>query len=105
MPKQQKHRNKKGIQVRMDADLSSRAERVFATVGIDTPTAIRMFFSKVVITGGIPFSVKDDFFAAYTPEELCEIREAYDESFDTKNLRGPFSSAKEMFRDIHRQPV
>lgn len=46
---------KKSIQVRLDEKLKERAERVFATVGIDTPTAIRGFFTKVVEFGGIPF--------------------------------------------------
>ena len=94
---------KKGIQVRMDAELSARAERVFAAVGIDTPTAIRMFFTKVAMTGGIPFPVQDDSYLHYTPEAIKEIKEAYEESFDEKNLQGPYSSAKEMFDDMHHR--
>lgn len=94
---------KKGIQVRIDADLSARAERVFRAVGIDTPTAIRMFFVKVAVTGGIPFPVRDDTYDVYSPKELEEIDAAYRESFDERNLRGPFVSVDEMFDDIEQQ--
>lgn len=96
---------KKGIQVRIDADLSARAERVFRAVGIDTPTAIRMFFVKVAVTGGIPFPVRDDTYDVYSPKELKEIDAAYRESFDERNLRGPFDSVEEMFDDIERQKL
>ena len=98
-----KNTKKKGIQVRIDADLSARAERVFEAIGIDTPTAIRIFFKKVAVTGGIPFPVQDDSYFHYSPEELKEIDAAYKESLDPKNLYGPYDSAEEMFADIHRR--
>lgn len=94
---------KKGIQVRIDADVSARAERVFQAVGIDIPTAIRMFFAKVAVTGGIPFSVRDDSYTVYSPEDLAEIDAAYGESFHKRNLRGPFHSVEGMFEDIVRR--
>ncbi len=96
---------KKGIQVRIDADLSARAERVFRAIGIDTPTAIRIFFSKVAVTGGIPFDMRDDSYYVYTPEQLKEIDEAYQESLDPKNVRGPFDTVEEMITDMDRQPL
>lgn len=94
---------KKGIQVRIDADLSARAERVFRAVGIDTPTAIRMFFTKVAVTGGIPFPVRDDSYAVYTQKDLAEIDAAYEESLHTCNLHGPFNTIEEVFGDIARR--
>lgn len=45
----------KNLQVRLDAKLKQKAEKVFQKIGIDTPTAIRIFFAKVVEFGGIPF--------------------------------------------------
>ena len=103
MTSPKRRRAKKGIQVRMDADLSARAERIFASIGVDTPTAIRMFFMKVVVTGGIPFSVQNDTYMSYTPEEMKEIKEAYEESLDPRNLHGPFSSVKDMLKNLHRR--
>lgn len=47
----------KNIQVRLDEKLKREVEEIFAKIGIDTPTAIRMFFLKVVEVGGIPFSL------------------------------------------------
>ena len=45
------------LQVRMDADLRKQAETVFKTLGVDSTTAVRMFYSKVVRTKSIPFDL------------------------------------------------
>lgn len=46
---------KKSIQIRLDEKLKKRVEQIFEAVGIDTPTAVRSFFTSVVEFGGIPF--------------------------------------------------
>jgi DNA-damage-inducible protein J len=45
------------LQVRMDSDLRKKAETVFKTLGVDSTTAVRMFYSKVVRTKSIPFDL------------------------------------------------
>jgi DNA-damage-inducible protein J len=85
---------KSSVQVRLDEDLKRDAEAVFDNLGVDAPTAIRMFFKKVVATRSIPFVVEENPYR-FTPEEEAEILQAAEESYDPKNLDGPFHSAKE----------
>ncbi|MBI4129343.1 type II toxin-antitoxin system RelB/DinJ family antitoxin [Candidatus Peregrinibacteria bacterium] len=105
MPSKKPRSPKKGIQVRIDANMSERAERVFRAIGLDTPTAIRMFFAKVAVTGGIPFPVQDDSYTTYTPQQMREIEKAYKESFEQRNVRGPFVSAKAMLEDMRQHRI
>lgn len=58
---------KKPIQVRIDEKLKKRVEKIFENLGLDTASAVRIFFMKVVQMGGIPFDVRDD--------SYCEIDE------------------------------
>ncbi len=85
---------KSSVQVRLDESLKKDAEAVFANLGVDAPTAIRMFFKKVVATRSLPFIVEENPYQ-FTPEEETEILRAAEESLDPKNLDGPFQSAKE----------
>ena len=43
------------IQVRVEKDLKERVSNIYEAVGLDLPTAIRMFFKKSILVGGLPF--------------------------------------------------
>lgn len=43
------------IQVRVEKDLKDRVSDIYEAVGLDLPTAIRMFFKKSILVGGLPF--------------------------------------------------
>lgn len=45
------------IQVRIDNDLKTKANQIFADLGLDISSAIRMFLKRSVIENGIPFSM------------------------------------------------
>jgi addiction module RelB/DinJ family antitoxin len=45
------------IQVRVDAELKRQAEELFADLGIDAPSAIRLFLKQAVSKNGIPFPI------------------------------------------------
>jgi len=47
----------KTIQVRVDDDLKNSVDILFASLGLDTSTAIRMFLMASIETRGIPFAV------------------------------------------------
>ena len=47
----------KTIQVRVDDGVKEAADMLFASLGLDTSTAIRMFLVAAMETGGIPFPV------------------------------------------------
>ena len=48
------------LQVRVDDELKNQANAVYAELGIDLSTAVRMFLKKSVLEGGIPFETKID---------------------------------------------
>jgi DNA-damage-inducible protein J len=87
------------LQVRMERSLKEEAEAVFAEMGLDTTTAIRIFFTKVARTRSIPFRLKAE--PEFTPEQEARILQAWEESKDPANLSEPYTDVAEMFRDIH----
>lgn len=89
------------LQIRIDRNLKEAADDVFADLGLDATTAIRMFFTKVAKTRSIPFRLRAE--PEFSPEAEARILEAWEESKDPKNLIGPFENVQEMFRDIRRR--
>jgi addiction module RelB/DinJ family antitoxin len=53
------------VQARIEPAIKEKAENFFHTFGMDTATAIRIFFAKVVETGSIPFTIGVDAEDAY----------------------------------------
>ncbi len=43
------------VQARMDAKLKDSVAAIYDAMGIDLSTAIRMFFKRTLMVGGIPF--------------------------------------------------
>ena len=74
------------IQLRVDDFLKSAADELFASLGLDTSTAIRMFLTMAVETGGIPFDVKNP---------NLSLRQAMDDVLNKRNLSKPYKSAKD----------
>ena len=48
------------LKVSIDRDLKEAAEEVFAKIGLDASTAVRLFFTKVTQTRSIPFHLNAD---------------------------------------------
>jgi DNA-damage-inducible protein J len=62
----------KTIQVRVDDKLKESSDHLFASLGLDTSTAIRMFLVAAMESGGIPFAV------AHRPNREDALVEAYE---------------------------
>ncbi len=45
------------MQVRVDDELKAQASSICEELGIDLPTAIRMFMKRMVLQKGVPFSM------------------------------------------------
>ncbi len=45
------------LQVRIDDELKAQASAVFEELGIDLPTAVRMFLKRSVLVNGIPICI------------------------------------------------
>lgn len=86
------------IQVRMDRKLKDAAEAVFSEIGLDTTTAVRMFFSRVARTQSIPFPLRTE--PEFTPEQEERILRATEESYDRANVVGPFSNAADLIASL-----
>jgi DNA-damage-inducible protein J len=48
----------KTLQVRIEEDLRTKADEVLHEIGLDVPSAVRLFLTKVVQTRSIPFELK-----------------------------------------------
>jgi len=48
----------KTLQIRLTEDLRAEAETVLQEIGLDVPSAVRLFLSQVVRTRSIPFELK-----------------------------------------------
>ena len=46
------------IQTRIDPDLKESVEAIFSQLGLSSGEAIRLFYSQVELTGGLPFPVQ-----------------------------------------------
>ena len=62
------------IQVRVDQTLKFEAEQLFADIGLDMPTAIRLFLKQSVINNGIPFTLeRDPFYSGGNQVHLAKV--------------------------------
>lgn len=90
----------KAIQIRVDQKLKQEAELIFEDMGMDMPSAIRLFLRKVVVSKSIPFELKstrtDNGFTEEFEEQVLKA------SAD-KDQTGPFKSAKEAIAELHKQ--
>jgi DNA-damage-inducible protein J len=48
----------KTLQIRLPQELREEADSVLGAIGIDMPTAVRLFLTKVVQTRSIPFALE-----------------------------------------------
>lgn len=91
------------LQIRIDRKLKEAADDVFADLGLDATTAIRMFFTKVAKTRSIPFRLRAE--PEFSPEAEARILEAWEESKDPKNLIGPFDNMKDFVAYLKQNPA
>lgn len=67
------------IQIRIDTKLKKESEKLLDKLGLDFPTAFRMFLKKMNMVKGIPFSIVDDtdiWYYSYSKKEEDELLHA-----------------------------
>ena len=62
------------VQFRVDENLKKQADELFADLGLDTGTALRMFLKQAIKIGGLPFKVLRE-------KEKKKSKEFYDKNF------------------------
>ena len=59
------------LQVRVDSALKAEAEQLFADMGLDMPTAVRLFLRQSITNNGLPFAVeRDPFYSTRNQQAL-----------------------------------
>jgi addiction module RelB/DinJ family antitoxin len=76
------------VQARIETSIKEKAENYFNSFGMDTATAVRIFFAKVAETGKIPFQIGLDAEDVYDAK-LAEA--AYKEYEKSGKVSRPFS--------------
>lgn len=76
------------LQIRIDDNIKKNSDILFAELGLDTPTAVRMFLSAALECEGFPFPIGRK---RCTAESMTAIEDARLH----RNLHGPYSSGKE----------
>ncbi|MDR1014813.1 MAG: type II toxin-antitoxin system RelB/DinJ family antitoxin [Coriobacteriales bacterium] len=59
------------VQARVEPDIRDAVDSILAENGLDIPTAIRIYFAKILRVGGIPFEVR-----TYNAETIAAMGEA-----------------------------
>jgi DNA-damage-inducible protein J len=80
------------VQSRVDTDVKNEAEAIMQSLGLDAPTAIRMFYAAVVNNQGLPFAVRRPRFNEATEAAMEDARLRRD-------LHGPFTTAEAAIED------
>lgn len=84
----------KTLNIRVDSNLKTQAETIFAELGLPTSTAITMFLKSVVRCGGIPFDMR------LSPASR-ETLQAIDDVNHHRGLSRTFSSVDELMEDLN----
>ena len=94
------------LHLRLDEDLKNQASDVFEHLGLDLPTAIRIFLKRSIAVDGMPFELKnnrsewDRMPCSWTVDELKEqVRLSLD---DIKNGRTISSEEFDSFRENYK---
>lgn len=76
------------LQVRVDDTLKNKSDTLFSSLGLDTPTAIRIFLTVAQEYNGFPFPINHRPLSA-------ESSEAYEDARLHRNLQGPYNTAED----------
>ena len=48
------------VQLKVDSQVKDDVSRIYENLGLDLPTAIRIFFKKSIAVGGLPFELREE---------------------------------------------
>lgn len=84
------------INIRVDPDTKSSAEKLFASFGITLTDAVNMFLHKSVMEGGLPFELKQPRYNQETEAAMAEARAMMAE----KGQARTYPSARALFDEL-----
>ena len=84
------------VNVRIDEETKRRAEDIFANLGLNSTTAITLFFRQVIRTNSIPFEIKLDVPNEATTKALEEVEKMESNPSNCKT----FNSVDDLLEDL-----
>ncbi len=48
------------VQIKVDEETKADVTNIYESLGLDLPTAVRIFFKKSIAVGGLPFELRND---------------------------------------------
>ncbi|MCL1926785.1 MAG: type II toxin-antitoxin system RelB/DinJ family antitoxin [Syntrophorhabdaceae bacterium] len=84
------------LNIRIDPETKSGAERLFSSFGITISDAVTIFLRQSLMMGGLPFEMKQPRFNLETETALQEARDIASGRLAAKN----YSSTKELFTEL-----
>ena len=89
------------INVRTDADIKRKAERIFNELGLNMSTAVNMFLKQTIRANGIPFDLRLEIPNEETKAALAE----YKEMKGNKAVYPRYSSFDELLSEVAEDVV
>ena len=68
------------LQIRLEESLKNDVSALFDRLGMDIPTAVRIFFKRALVENGLPFEVKSKPCTPTGAELLAALRELNEEA-------------------------
>ena len=92
------------VQVRIDKALKEQTASIYDAIGMDLPTAIRMFFKRTVMVGGLPFDgrlpVRDNAAQAAFASMRAKVESAQEEEPSIDDINDYISSIRRSRRTM-----
>lgn len=82
------------VTIRMDKELKTQADELFAALGLNMSTAIGVFLRQAVRLGKVPFELAVD-----TPNR--ETLDAIDDVNNNRNMSKAYDDMAELMRDLN----
>ena len=97
------------LQLKVDSKLKKQADNLFFSIGLDTPTAIRMFLKRAIMHKGIPFDV------VYEDKNTCplcnnlslskDVLDEVEEIRKNPNNFKTYSNFSELMDEVEREDI
>jgi len=84
------------INIRIDPETKSSAEKLFSSFGITVTDAINIFLRKSIMEGGLPFEMKQPRYNAETEAAMNEAKAIMNGQVQVKR----YSSAHALFEEL-----
>lgn len=75
------------VQIRVDKELKDQVANIYDAIGIDIPTAIRMFFKRSISVGGLPFDCRMNALAN-CPEKMAVKKSLAERIAEKRQMAG-----------------